>query len=351
MHKTVEYYYKDGRHDIFDKYFADKSGRIINKKTSVEMPQRKTKEGYKFVDLTNNDGKRKTLFVHRIIASTFIGRPPTLLHSPDHKHRDRTNNSLDNLTWKDPKEQRANQERPDTYNSAFVVVRDGVEKTINEWLEYLKDEKTLRGNAYTYSVIQHYAQRKTNGFSYKVFDDLPGEIWKEVPESKNRIGHWEISNMKRVKYVTKYAANVFDISKLSTISGYPLIFINGRQWLVHIVCFQTFYPKEYAAMKPDDMILHEDDDPMDFRPEKLRIGTRSQNMKDSYDNGKRNDTKSARKPCISYVAGVREKEHISISEAVQYLKEHDWPKATSSGIRAGIENNRKAYDRMWYKIA
>jgi hypothetical protein len=39
------------------------------------------------------------------------------------------------------------------------------------------------------------------------------------------------------------------------------------------------------------MVLHEDDDKEDFRPHKLRLGTRSDNAKDAHDNGKFDSTK------------------------------------------------------------
>ena len=77
-------------------------------------------------------------------------------------------------------------------------------------------------------------------------------------------------------------------------NGYPSVFINGKNWLCHILAFKTFFPNEWDAKNPDEMILHEDDDKMDFRPHKLRIGTRSENATDAHDNGCHDGTKTSR---------------------------------------------------------
>jgi hypothetical protein len=225
-------------------------------------------------------------------------------------------------------------------------VKDGIEKTVKEWMMHLEGEKNHLENVYTYGVIQQYAQHKCHGFAYKVFEDLPGEVWKDVPETNVKI-----SNKRRVKRTTKSGAeNVLTVSQLSTLSGYPVIGINGKQTCVHIMCFQAFFPDEYKAMKPDEIVRHKNDDPLDFCPENLLIGTRTQNMLDAYDNGKRDGTKSARKPCLSYINGVEEPEHTSIAYAVRYLKEHGYPNAVSSGIRAALKNNTIRYDRTWKLI-
>ncbi|ABT14769.1 HNH endonuclease [Paramecium bursaria Chlorella virus NY2A] len=347
--KTVEYYGANGTHETYDKYTVDDIGVIRNKKTNEEKSQHTTKDGYKILGLFDNNGKQKTLKVHRIVASTFLGRPPTPAHTPDHKNRIRSDNTLDNIRWKDPSEQNTNREMPETLRSAFIVVRDGVEMTVKEWIDYLKDEKTNSGKKYTNGVIQYFAQRKRYGFSYKVFDDLPGEQWKEVIGSKK----WEVSNKLRMKYKTKYAENVLDVTQISTRNGYPKISINGKEHYVHIVCFQAFNPEAYANMKPGELVRHEKDDRLDFQPEKLLVGTKSQNGFDAHDNGKFDGTNSARKPCVSYIEGVKEKEHISLSDAVRYLRENDWPKAIRSSIRDALNGKRKngqrktAYGRTW----
>jgi len=157
--------------------------------------------------------------------------------------------------------------------------------------------------------------------------------------------------MNRMKYVTKYAENVLSGERLGmSVNGYPIISVNGRQRYCHVLSFMTFFPDEYANKKLDEMVLHEDDDKLDFRPYKLRIGSGSENIKDAYDNGKRDDTKTARMKCVSYIDGVFEKEHDSQSDAVRYLKSNGFNKATESNIGKALNpkyTTNFAYGRVW----
>jgi hypothetical protein len=337
-------------HVIFSKYTID-NGVIRNKKEEP-MAYSKSKGGYNKCTVYDDSGKTRNILVGRAIASTFIGPPPTLAHTVDHEDKNRGNDTLENIRWLDKTGQQKNQDRPETYKSAFIVVKDGIEKTSKEWVENLKGEKNSFGRDYTDRMIQHYAQNKQHGFAYKEYPDIPDEIWKEIIDSKNgRGGRWEISNMKRVKYITKYAENVLSGEHLCRVSGYPTIGINGKSWYCHVLSFMTFFPDEYANKKPDEMILHEDDDPLDFRPHKLRLGIRSDNTIDAYNNGKYDGTKSARMKCASYIEGMFEKEHSSQQDAAKYLRHIGYENAFQS--RIGMALNGKimnAYGRVWKNV-
>ena len=100
------------------------------------------------------------------------------------------------------------------------------------------------------------------------------------------------------------------------------------------------------------MVLHEDDDPLDFRPHKLRLGTRSDNGIDAYNNGKYDGTKRARMKCVSYIDGVYELMHDSQDDAVKYLRHIGYDRAYRSNVGEVLnpESKRKtAYDRTWKK--
>jgi len=341
MEETLEYYFIDGRHIVFDNLTIDFIGIVRDNNGNVREPQI-GKNGYERITVSK-EGKRYDIRVNRAVATTFFGKPPSSEHTADHGDRNRRNNALDNISWKTPSEQNLNQDRPDTYKSAFIVVKDGVEKTAKEWVTYLEGTTNPYGRAYTVSAIKHYAQRKQHGFAYKVYEDLPGEIWKEVPDSNVKI-----SNKQRVKRtMTSDTENVLDVSQLSTSGGYPMITINGEKCFVHHLCLQVFSPDEYNAMNPGDVVRHKHDDRLDFRPEKLLSGSRSQNMTDAHDNGKYDGKKKARKPCVSYVDGVKEPEHNSLHAAVRYLKGKEYPKASRGGIYYALKNNTIRYGRTW----
>ena len=352
MSKPLEYDFKDGSHVKFDKYTIDTSGIIINNITGEVLSVHKS-GSYNRCRVYDNSKKSRMIRVCRAIASTFIGRPWTTKHTVDHKDRDSTNDTLGNIRWLCNSGQQYNRNMSETNKSSFIFVKDGTEKTAKEWIEYLKDQKNHFGREYTMKMINYYAVKKHYGFSFKKYLNLPDEVWKRILSSDNKRGYWDISNMNRIKYVTKHAENVLSGDRICLNgSGYPVIGINGKQWLCHILSFMTFFPKEYAAKKPEEIILHKNDDKLDFRPHMLRIGTNSENMIDAHDNGCHDGTKTARMKCASYVNGEFEKEYISQMDAERYLKSIGFEKASFTNISKALEAYRdgrvvKRYKRTW----
>lgn len=348
MIKPLEYYYTDGSHVIFNKYTIE-NGVIRNKKEESIKYHQCGK--YSRCVVFDDSGRQRLVVVGRAIASTVYGPPPTLLHTADHIDRNPENDTDENIRWLCKSGQRDNQDRSETKKTSFLVVNDGVEKTVSEWVVHLKGKKNSYGNDYTNVMITKYAQKKHFGFSYKEYPDLPGEVWKEMSWSKNTKGVWKISDMNRVKYVTKFAENVLSGERLGLMSGYPKIYINGQSWYCHILSFMTFSPEEYANKKPGEMVLHEEDNRLDFSPHKLRLGTHSENMMDAHNNGRHDDKKTMRNACMSYVNGVFEKEHESLAVAEIYLRSLGYEKASYNKIGMVLRNKRKnAYDRTWVRV-
>ena len=352
MIKTLEYYCANGTHLIFNKYTIDITGVIRNNKTRKKLSYSKNKEGYNTCSVIDDAGSRCTIPVCRAVASTFHGRPLTLKHTADHIDRDRNDDTVDNIRWATKKEQADNRNYPETTKSALIITKDGLSFTSKGWSDYLKDQKNHLGREYTAIMITHYAQRKQQGFSYIEYPDIPNEVWKKIKGSETSQGRWEISNMNRLKYITKYAENVLSGERLGTTNDYPKILIKGKLWLCHTLAFMTFFPDDWAAKKTDEFILHEEDSRTDFRPHKLRLGTRSDNGKDAHNNGKHDNTKSTRTRCISYVDDVLEKEYLSQGDAVEYLKSIGYIKAYVTNVGRAVTAFRDGkvivcYGRTW----
>jgi len=349
MSNPLKYYAKDGTLMVCNKYTIDNG--IIKNAKGEPIAYHKNKDKYNTCNVTNDNGKERQILVGRAIASTMYGPPPTLEHTADHIDRNRENDTDDNIRWLDKPGQSNNQDRPETQKSAFIVDRYGEEKTVNEWVDHLKGEKNHMGREYTNIMINLYAQKKQHGFSYKEYPDLPGEIWKEIIDSMNTQGRWEVSDMNRFKYITKYAENMLSGDRLGLTKGYPKININGKHWKCHILSFMTFFPDEYANKKPDEIILHEDDDSLDFRPHKLRLGTHSENRIDAYNNGKYDGTKRERMKFVSYIDGIYEIMHDSQSDAAKYLRHIGYKKASVGSISKALNDKSKsAYDRTWKRV-
>lgn len=89
-------------------YEVSNYGNIKSVKKNIVKTFRRDNSGYPRTNLSKN-GKPTTVYIHRIVAETFIPNPdgkPTV----DHIDRNVDNNHVDNLRWADLYDQRANQQ-------------------------------------------------------------------------------------------------------------------------------------------------------------------------------------------------------------------------------------------------
>ncbi|AGE53567.1 hypothetical protein ATCVGM07011_532L [Acanthocystis turfacea Chlorella virus GM0701.1] len=344
---TLQYYWDDGTHTVFDGYTIDEHSVVKNKSGHVMTP-RKTEDGYNRIIVLHEE-KQRNIRVARAVASTFLGPPPTLRHTAEHKDKNRGNDVLSNITWEDKLYQIKNRDMPTEYKSAFIIVHtndDGSEEehTAKEWTNVYKK---ANGEKYTIEYIRKCARTQKQGFRYKVFPNLRSEVWKPVSGSNNKMGEWFISNKNRMKYKTNYAENVMTSEQLSKQEGYPSVGINGKITKCHYLSMMTFRPQEYAAKLPGDIILHKNDDRLDFNPFRLRWGTTPENGIDAHRNGKHEGKKTAQKSVASYINGNFEKNHESLSIAARYLRENGHSDANHQGVSYASENDTNKYDRTW----
>lgn len=89
--------------DKYPSYFFTEAGEIWttnyrNSGRTEIMHPAKDKKGYLRTVLVDNDGKNKTIKVHRIIAEAFIPNPENK-PQVNHKNGNKSDNSVGNLEW------------------------------------------------------------------------------------------------------------------------------------------------------------------------------------------------------------------------------------------------------------
>jgi hypothetical protein len=345
MWNTLEYWYADERHVVFNKYEISDDGQIRNSKTLNILRQRITKrgKGYHVINVVDDDGITQTIRVARAVCCSFLGKPPTNLHTADHKDRMKENNTVANLRWYDKSGQSNNQTRNDTKKTALLVSHNGEDKTVKEWATVLNTDRD-----------QIYRWINTNeDFSYKIYEDLEGEIWKIVPGADNKRGHWEVSNMCRVALHTANARRVLNADEMNTDGSYPCIKTNGKSIGAHVAVFMVFFPDEYNNKSREEIVCHKNDIPIDFSPDNLYLGNKSANGKDAHDNGCHDGTMRERKPCVATKGDTRHS-FLSISDAADWIKiTTRFTNASSQNISAKIDKIRAdgllrtAYGYVW----
>lgn len=85
----------------FSDYFIDKKGNVFSTRRNkgiIKMSPWIDRKGYMVVSLRNDSGQKKNMFIHRLVAITYIDNPnnyPVV----NHKDRNVKNNSVNNLEW------------------------------------------------------------------------------------------------------------------------------------------------------------------------------------------------------------------------------------------------------------
>lgn len=83
-------------HPKYYKYEVSNLGNIRNIKTHKVLKKRFDRDGYEKINLSNNESKKTTFLVHRLVAETWIDKIKDNF-VVDHIDRDRKNNRVSNL--------------------------------------------------------------------------------------------------------------------------------------------------------------------------------------------------------------------------------------------------------------
>ena len=84
--------------DIKEIYYVSNNGRVINAETGQFMALFHDEKGYVITSLMCEEGRNKTVKVHRLVATAFIPNPLGLPHV-NHIDGRKRNNYYENLEW------------------------------------------------------------------------------------------------------------------------------------------------------------------------------------------------------------------------------------------------------------
>lgn len=82
----------------FSRYHVTRDGRVWSTISNKYMKYQMNAKGYKRIELRTDDGKRKKMFVHRLVAMTYISNPDDKPFI-DHLNRKRYDCRVENLRW------------------------------------------------------------------------------------------------------------------------------------------------------------------------------------------------------------------------------------------------------------
>lgn len=83
----------------YSKYSATKDGRVwSHRERSGWLTPTIDRNGYVRYYVEGDNGKRKGMYIHQIVAQTYIPNPENK-PNVNHKDFDKANNSIDNLEW------------------------------------------------------------------------------------------------------------------------------------------------------------------------------------------------------------------------------------------------------------
>lgn len=97
-----------------DRYEVSDDGRVRNIRTQRTLKARPDLDGYLTVNLVLNGDQKKTRKIHRLVAMSFCGDPPSPAHQVAHTDGVKTNNHFSNLRWATVAENNRDKQRHGT---------------------------------------------------------------------------------------------------------------------------------------------------------------------------------------------------------------------------------------------
>jgi hypothetical protein len=244
----------------YSNYEISSFGNIRNKITNYILNPC-IKSGYLCTSLKNDNGDRKSMKMHRLVALCFIPNPLNK-ETVNHKDHNKLNNHLDNLEWASTTEQNNHKRKCKKEIQELVSSRPvwRIDKDTNKKIEYYKtirfasqwvfDNNLTRVKDFNngnniktrISAVAQGKRLTTFGYKWEYCNDCENkyddEEWKDIPiDIINGQKGYKISKYGRVK---NHKGRITEGSNHE--SGYLWVSIAPKQYLLHRLVAKVFIP-------------------------------------------------------------------------------------------------------------
>lgn len=276
----IEYIHSNGLKVPEDKYLINKKGEIYSKYTNKLIKKRTNNWNYEAVTISTSKGKVLQLFVHRLMAFTFLENPDTEIYNTvNHIDHNPENNNLFNLEWVTA------ASNSDKQNGKSLCIGE------DKLLRYiaLDDNKeevfrfTSRDKISSNYVLSSVSRSAEKGLKYKEY------FWKiENKRERASIPLGFLGNLsdyewtEHRKYSGYYICREGFIKKGNRLlagsinkDGYIIVQIQGKPRRIHRVIMEHFLGRD---LKDDEVIDHVDCVRHNNNISNLRVTDRKGNM-------------------------------------------------------------------------
>lgn len=162
--------------DGWSRYEVSNWGRVRNVRTGLILATPLYTSGYPQANLLQ-DGRKKRLQVHRLVAIAFISPPPFLGAQVNHKDGVKTNNVPDNLEWVTDQQNKQHAKRLGLVR--YRPVRGEEHGNARVTAADVFEMRRLRGLGMKYvDIAQRFGLTPS-----AVSDNIRGKRWRHLPQA------------------------------------------------------------------------------------------------------------------------------------------------------------------------
>lgn len=250
-------------------YIVSSHGKIKNIKLNKLLSLKPNKaSGYIRLSLTTDTKNKVNMFLHRLIAYTFLDIKKGF-DFIDHINNIKNDNNIKNLRWVNIKENASNKidgYKTTSWKQPIYQVSNNI--IIKEWSSTIEAVRELKMPS-----IFHYLDKNVvyNGFIWKkkLTEIIDGELWKEISLNNKKIS---LSNYGRVKTISG------KITYGTLRNKYYVTTICKKPYYVHRLIYSAFND---IALEKIECIHHIDENKTNNRLENLDNTTLKKNTQKS----------------------------------------------------------------------